>query len=363
MLAYICMTAITAILMGVSQFYYQKSKQVAEVKKYKILYYVLFILAILPMALVAGLRYEVGTDYNHTYVPNFSTALTADNQYSELPFLWLNRLLRRMTDNPVWLFLIMGFLFSIFMNFSIKKLSENWVISTILLVISMFFFVSLNNSRQMVGLSIAIYGFTFAIDKKIIPSIICIAGAMCFHMSLIMVLPFYLLIHFKLLRKYILVVLAILLIVTPFMDPVVRFILPYFKYGYYFGSEHDNGQSIYPYFIQTVSISVITLFYYKSLNQKYGNKFFALFLMSSMATIIGFMGFFVTIPEMMSRFLLNFSWANLFLIPMIVSVEKNKTCKVCICIMMLLLNLGPTYIMIGMWGNHQVLPYHWVFGK
>ena len=49
--------------------------------------------------------------------------------------------------------------------------------------------------------------------------------------------------------------------------------------------------------------------------------------MSTCATLIGFLGFFVRIPEMMSRFLLNFSWANLFLIPMIVNVEKNKISK------------------------------------
>ncbi len=119
MLVYICMAVLTATLIGFSQFYYEKSKQVVEVKKYKIAYYVLFILAILPMALVAGLRYEVGTDYNHTYVPNFLNALTETDQYTELPFLWLNMILRRVTDNPVWLFLIMGFMFSIFIHLSI----------------------------------------------------------------------------------------------------------------------------------------------------------------------------------------------------------------------------------------------------
>ena len=43
------------------------------------------------MALVAGLRYEVGTDYNHTYVPNFMTALTKNDQYSEVPFFMADR--------------------------------------------------------------------------------------------------------------------------------------------------------------------------------------------------------------------------------------------------------------------------------
>ena len=363
MLIYICMTAITALCMGFSQFFYEKSKQIAEVKKYKIAYYILFIVAIFPMALVAGLRYEVGTDYNHTYVPHFLNALTETGQYTELPFLWLNMLLRRMTDNPVWLFLIMGFMFSIFIHLSIRKFSNNWALSTLFLVIGMIFFVSLNNSRQMVGLSLAIYGFTFALDKKIIPSILCIAGAMCFHMSLVMVLPFYLFIHIKFLRKHILIVLAVLFCITPFMNPVVRFILPYFKYGYYFGSEHDNGQNIYPYFIQTVSITFIAVFYYKPLNNEYGKKFFAVFLMSSIATIIAFMGFFVTIPEMMSRFLLNFSWANIFLIPMIVQVEKNKISKISILMIMILLYFAPTYIMVVIWDHHEILPYHWIFGK
>lgn len=167
MLVYILMTAITAVMLGFSQYFYQKSKVELETKKNIIVYYVLFFLSILPMALVAGLRYEVGTDYNHTYVPNFMTALTKNDQYSEVPFLWLNMGLRHLTDDPVWLFLIMGFLFAFFMNLSIKKLSDHWALSSILLVLSIIFFVSLNNSRQMVALAIAIYGFTFALEKKL----------------------------------------------------------------------------------------------------------------------------------------------------------------------------------------------------
>lgn len=363
MLIYIGMTALTALFIGFSQFFYQKSKQEIELKKYKIAYYILFILSIIPMTLVAGLRYEVGTDYNHTYVPHFLNVLVDEPQYTEYPFLWLNKLLRLMTDNPVWLFLIMGLLFSTFINLSIKKLSTNWAVSTIMLVVAMIFFVSLNNSRQMVALAIAIYGFTFAMDKKFIPSILLMILSTGFHVSMIILFPFYFLIHLKILRKNIFAFLLVLLCITPFLNPVVRMILPYFKYEYYFGSEHDNGQNIYPYYIQTLGISLITLYYFKALNKEYGNKFYALFLMSSIATIIGFMGFFVTIPEMMSRFLLNFSWANIFLVPMIVSVEKNKVCKVCVLLMMLIISLLPTYVMIEIWGHHEVLPYHWIFGK
>ncbi len=203
MLVYILMTAITAVMLGFSQYFYQKSKVELETKKNIIVYYVLFFLSILPMALVAGLRYEVGTDYNHTYVPNFMTALTKNDQYSEVPFLWLNMGLRHLTDDPVWLFLIMGFLFAFFMNLSIKKLSDHWALSSILLVLSIIFFVSLNNSRQMVALAIAIYGFTFALEKKVVQSLISLAFAMCFHSSMVLLLPFYFLIHWKWFKKYI----------------------------------------------------------------------------------------------------------------------------------------------------------------
>ena len=363
MLVYILMTAITAVMLGFSQYFYQKSKVELETKKNIIVYYVLFFLSILPMALVAGLRYEVGTDYNHTYVPKFMTALTKNDQYSEVPFLWLNMGLRHLTDDPVWLFLIMGFLFAFFMNLSIKKLSDHWALSSILLVLSIIFFVSLNNSRQMVALAIAIYGFTFALEKKVVQSLISLAFAMCFHSSMVLLLPFYFLIHWKWFKKYIFIFIILSICILPFMNPVVRFVLPYFKYGYYFGSEHDNGKSIYPYFIQTLGVSLITLYYFKPLEQQYKKKFFPLFLMSTCATLIGFLGFFVRIPEMMSRFLLNFSWANLFLIPMIVNVEKNKISKICILFILIIIIYAPTYLMINVWNNHEVLPYQWIFGK
>ena len=66
---------------------------------------------------------------------------------------------------------------------------------------------------------------------------------------------------------------------------------------------------------------------------------------------------------MMSRFLLNFSWANLFLIPMIVNVEKNKISKICILFILIIIIYAPTYLMINVWNNHEVLPYQWIFGK
>lgn len=363
MLVYILMTALTAAFLGLSQYCYQKSKGEVNQNKYKALYYSLFVLSVLPMTLVAGLRYEVGTDYNHTYVPNFLNALVKNDQYSEVPFLWLNMGLRRITDDPMWLFLIMGFLFAFFMNLSIRKLSDNWALSSILLVASIIFFVSLNNSRQMVALAISIYGFSFALEKKVVQSLLCLALAMCFHSSMIILLPFYFLIHWKWFKRYFFVFVILSICILPFMNPVVRFVLPYFKYGYYFGSEHDNGKSIYPYFIQTLSVSLIALCYFKPLESQYKKKFFPLFLMSVCATLIGFLGFFVRIPEMMSRFLLNFSWANIFLIPMIVHVEKNKISKICILIILIILLYAPTYLMINVWNNHEVLPYQWIFGK
>ena len=75
-------------------------------------YYFFFLLAFFPLFFIAAVRYDVGTDYLYTYVPNFLKILNGDLPYSEWGFNQLNKFIQLFTTNPQWLFVITAFIFT-----------------------------------------------------------------------------------------------------------------------------------------------------------------------------------------------------------------------------------------------------------
>ena len=71
--------------------YHSKNKEKYSVVKYRIIYVLLFILSILPLTLISGLRYNVATDYNNTYSPHF---IDKNWDYSDFLFIWVHQFLR-----------------------------------------------------------------------------------------------------------------------------------------------------------------------------------------------------------------------------------------------------------------------------
>ena len=170
MLIYSIGLIITALLMLLAQISYNKSTLVTttnEKKKfnYKISYVFLIVIAILPMSLISGLRYGLGTDYFYTYFPGFYATLVGNYPYSEHLFNYLIKSITLFTNNPQWLFIITSFIFNIFIILSIKNISKKWVISSIIYIFGNIFFISLNNVRQSCALAISIYAIYV---KKII---------------------------------------------------------------------------------------------------------------------------------------------------------------------------------------------------
>lgn len=374
MLIYIITIALSVVFVGLSYYFRQKlnsesknsEANVITIRKYKALYIIFFILALLPYTLVSGLRYEVGTDYNYTYKPNFINIFDKDYTYDEYPFIWLNMLLRLMTDDPAILFLIMAFLFAFFMQISVMKISKNWMMSTALVALSSYFFVSMSNSRQLVAIAILIYAFTFAVDKKPIKFLLLVFFASCFHLSSFIFLIIYPLINFK--SKYVhkywghTYILAIILI--PLITFAFKTIISITKYSYYLEPEWSKfSWGIVCHFSVSILISLYCIIYHKKLVDKYNNLAVGLIFVCFISLYISALSFFIVIPEMTTRIYMIFGWSNIFLIPMIYSVEKNKKFRIINTFILIVSVSIATYILIVVLGHHELFPYNWIFSK
>lgn len=320
-----------------------------------------FILSLLPTTLVSGLRYGIGTDYFYTYYPNFKDALT-HCEYTEKPFIWLNQLLRLMTDDPVWLFLLMAALFTGFSYGAILRMSDNWICSAILVFACSFFFVSLNQSRQMVGVAIIMFACTFLVEKKPIPFIIFVLLASCFHLACLLFLPMYLL-NLKFIKKYWLFVGIPLVVLSPFLQKIIYELISLTKYSYYFERpEYNTGQYMWAYFNGTLAVEIIGLLYYKRLYKFFDIKAVMLLAFNTIALFFACLCFFITVPELFTRLLLMFSWSQIFLIPMIFKVEDFKLSLI-INILFICILLHSSLFIVCYQQHHEIFPYKSIFTK
>ncbi len=364
MIWYVGSTILAVILIAIASFFNQKkNNNPNEITKFKTLFIVFFILSLLPQTLVSGLRYGIGTDYFYTYYPNFINIFIDDYTYSEKPFVWLNMFLRLMTDNPVWLFLLMALLFTLFTELTIIKISDNWIVSTFLVFGCSFFFVSLNQSRQMVGMAIAMYGMTFILDKKFLKFLIFILLASCFHLSCLIYLPFYFIIRNNFIKKYWLFFAIPILVFTPLIKEAIYYLVSLTKYSYYLEDPaYNTGQYMHAYFVSTLVVEIVGLIYYNRLRKVNPTKTVMLLMFNSIALFFAFLCYFLTIPELFTRLLLMFSWVQIFIIPMLFKIEKFKIALILNILLIAFVtecSLGIIYIQL----HHGILPYQSIFYK
>ena len=184
MVVYLVAFALTILFIQRATFYYNKISKLKREKNLtesnaneiiytdkqarndKLRYYILFVLALFPLFFVAAVRYDVGTDFFYTYVPNFYKILNGEMPYSELGFNVLNKFIQLFTSNPQWLFVVTAFIFTFVLLQTIIKYSENVSLSVIVVLLSCIFFVFLNNMRQSIAVVFFLRAFPYIVKDQ-----------------------------------------------------------------------------------------------------------------------------------------------------------------------------------------------------
>jgi hypothetical protein len=151
------------------------------------------IIPIIFFTIFIGLRYNVGTDYLW-YKKNYETHLTSFknvDEYFEIGYLFIIKILTYLNLNFKWLFITTAFLQIYFFY----KQSRNNIF--LFPFIIFFFFVttnfmySLNIMRQMIAFNIIFFGTKYIISKKPFSWVSICLFASLFHSSVLITILFY----------------------------------------------------------------------------------------------------------------------------------------------------------------------------
>lgn len=207
--------------------------------KNKITMKILGFLTILIPTVVAAIRENVGTDYNN-YVDIFNGIPIRDNL--EIGFTTLVDVIKLFSDNVTILFFILQWLISYFILKTLLYYKKYINVGLGMFIFMMLFYLTgLNIMRQMAAVSIGLYAIRFIFEKNLFLFSLFILFGMSFHMSEIILLPFYFVYNTSIFRQnnkniWILVIISVLLIFN--MDIISVFIgniIPIFAHqvGYF----------------------------------------------------------------------------------------------------------------------------------
>lgn len=229
------------------------------------------------LALFSGIRnYRVGTDsgaYVRDFVNQLDTSYFKFNNDIEFGYQLLVYGLLHLTHNYFWLFFISG-LFVVYCYLkTIKKYSINYTLSVFLFITLGTYTFFFNGLRQ--GLAMAIFALAtpYLLEKKLIPYILICGIASLFHISALVMLPFYFIINtnikliYKILGSFIFSLLSSSLIINYLASTNQRY------EGYAQVSESAGGLITLAFLILIAIFLYIIQYNYKIKDQIYSKLF------------------------------------------------------------------------------------------
>ncbi len=243
--------------------------------------------------------------------------------FKDPTYYFLGWLFSRLFSNAqVWLtFVAAVYIFTVALL--IYKESEDPLISFIAFLALGFFEFSLSGLRQTLAMSFTMLSYFGIKRKKPILSIALVLLASLFHQSAILFLVAYPIARRKPGIVHLIVFFVSIVLFISSQDVIMDFLKKYLidtQYSNYL--EQDTALTISGFIIQ-IAIFVFCLVYYPAVSKKY-----------EQATILynlSFLGLlfqlFASMVAEIFRISMYFSFFNILLIPMAISVEKNKKVK------------------------------------
>lgn len=324
--------------------------------------YILFLLiAILPLGLISGLRYGVGTDYFYTYSPNFYKILNGESPYSEIGFNLLNRFLQLFTHKDTILFLFTGILFSFLLVKTIVKYSNNIILSFVVALISCIYFISLNNVRQSIASVIMLASFPYFVKKETWKVVLCTILGIVFHYISFIILITYIICNVKFVRKNFTILCVLSVAMLPIISMIFEAVMMHTKYYYYFVSDFNNNN-------KTTSMilfnSLFFILYFVRMNRyrMTDRKCYIFLVIQFLAFWFSLLSLFVPISELISRIVVFFVTFHVLSVPYMGLKTQYKSNRLAFnCVYISSYTAYMVYYIIIL-GYHAVLPYQSIFG-
>lgn len=319
----------------------------------RLLFSVSFCMALFPM----GVRYGIGTDYFYTYLPHFYGIAMGTMEFTEVGFNIINKIIFNLTGNYKVFFFVTSFIFLYFLYKGIYENSNNLFISIMMIFIGQSYFYSMNMIRQAIAIAIIFYAFKYIKHDKKIKYILCCVIASCIHISALLMIPFIIVFNFKLDNKKRIILIILLLITQPVIEIVIKYIIQFTPYAWYYTSQYNTGNSSMLLILINMIIFILNSFYYNK-ETKEDKEF-------KILTNINFIGMCIillssSIP-LVNRLVRYFTIFQILLIPKIFEKEKNQKLRIILKIVTLGILFITMYYQIIILGGEGVYPYKSIF--
>ena len=158
------------------------------------------------LSLFAGVRsYDVGTDtinYTYQYNENVGFAPYVFDDNVEKGYQIFDATILSFTHNYFWLLFLSAFFIVYSYLRLIKTYSIDYLSSVIIFITLGLYTFIFNGLRQAFALAIMTYSIKYLLEKRLLPYLIICLLASTFHISALIMIPFYFLINLKLKTLY-----------------------------------------------------------------------------------------------------------------------------------------------------------------
>lgn len=253
----------------------------------------LIILAILPVAIVAGVRDDnIGTDVL-VYGRDCFLDAAASTYYTDIDLSWmlrfepgylmLNYIVSRFTsDHHVFLGILMG-IQMLFIMAGLLHFKDKIPVEIALFIYYFSYYnISLNQLRQSFACAIIFFAFSFTVKKKLLPFLLFVGLACAFHISAFLAFtlyPVYTLIEKKQSVKFVMVTITIGVILSFIVQKSIDHVLAILNlssvYAHYF--KDSQGGFFITRFLMTLPIPLTFLYFRKETTSHSNISIFILF--------------------------------------------------------------------------------------
>ena len=320
---------------------------------------VILIAVFLLLFAVSACRIAVGNDY---WVYRYQFLMIAQERHVsyEIGFQTVVYLMQLLFgyDNYLPIFALFSGLTACFF---VKAMYDNsdWFAGTIfLLMTGGYYFMSFDNVRYYFALSVAMYAMKHALKRKYWKFILWICFAACFHKTVLIVIPIYLVAQIVWTKKNLWLI-PTAAVVLLFGKEVLKFIIFKF-YPYYEGSVFENTDVSYANIAKCGAVLIFALIYFKEIVRK--NRYLYFFFNLNLGAFLLYC-FAPYIPEI-SRICYYMLVGQIFLIPGIIIRIEKKWQKILWSVLIGLAFAGYFYIFLrkSYATEIRLLPYlNWIF--
>lgn len=148
------------------------------------------ILALLLFSFIFGIRYNVGIDYLR-YLNNYET-IYARRENIEIGFNFITKIFTSLDFHFSFYFTFLAFLQVFLLFYALRNYYKIHSYLIIAFILSSTFLNFMNGIRQEIAFCFWVLAITFIVKKKIFPYLICVLLAVSFHISAVILLPFFL---------------------------------------------------------------------------------------------------------------------------------------------------------------------------